>query len=444
MASLAFGEDAGPKMIILLDQGRVGILRYTQQAEQLGFILEEEVIRNSEYAADKINEITRVIKNNFTEGLLSAFVDEFNEFGELAKDPAVAKGIKELGRDMGNLATLSLQVAAGAGMISSEIKEILNITDSSKLQTINKRISEIENNPPLISNPVGNAIRNRSLDVLKARREAIQSRLNQRKTSSEARSAEKTIKVVIERHKKEVEVLQNLNKAHEENNEKIKNKSEVMDYAGESAGRAAGAQKIYNSAVLSSADLVTESTRAIEMQGRAWDDLGSSAAMALQDIILEGGKAKSVIYELVSSMRSTLFENTAGSALSRLLNTATSGAGFAFASGNPGAAVRAAMNPGLFGPGFAEGGVTNRPAIFGEAGPEAAVPLSRGREIPVELKGGEKKPGLVIEYLDARGADREGLARLEAMIRQVNGTVERRAVAAVQDRFRRTSDYLRR
>lgn len=51
-------------------------------------------------------------------------------------------------------------------------------------------------------------------------------------------------------------------------------------------------------------------------------------------------------------------------------------------------------NPGAGPMGFdrlslnAEGGVANRPSIFGEAGPEAAVPLSRGRYIPVELKGG--------------------------------------------------------
>ncbi len=37
---------------------------------------------------------------------------------------------------------------------------------------------------------------------------------------------------------------------------------------------------------------------------------------------------------------------------------------------------------------FASGGVTNKPAIFGEAGPEAAVPLPDGRHIPVKMMGG--------------------------------------------------------
>lgn len=37
---------------------------------------------------------------------------------------------------------------------------------------------------------------------------------------------------------------------------------------------------------------------------------------------------------------------------------------------------------------FADGGISNKPAIFGEAGPEAAVPLPDGRHIPVKMMGG--------------------------------------------------------
>lgn len=37
---------------------------------------------------------------------------------------------------------------------------------------------------------------------------------------------------------------------------------------------------------------------------------------------------------------------------------------------------------------YADGGIATRPSIFGEAGPEAAVPLPDGRSIPVKMKGG--------------------------------------------------------
>lgn len=98
---------------------------------------------------------------------------------------------------------------------------------------------------------------------------------------------------------------------------------------------------------------------------------------------------------------------------------------------------------GAFGPGFATGGIANRPSIFGEAGPEAAVPLPDGRRIPVDLRGAKGAGNGGTYYIDARGADSAGLARLEAMIREVNGSVEKRSVAAVADRFKRSGNFLR-
>jgi hypothetical protein len=46
---------------------------------------------------------------------------------------------------------------------------------------------------------------------------------------------------------------------------------------------------------------------------------------------------------------------------------------------------------------FANGGVTDRPAIFGEAGPEAAVPLPDGRRIPVDMRGGARETRVKVD-----------------------------------------------
>ena len=59
---------------------------------------------------------------------------------------------------------------------------------------------------------------------------------------------------------------------------------------------------------------------------------------------------------------------------------ASSGAGF-LAAPDFAAGIDASL------PFFADGGVSNSPAIFGEAGTEAAVPLPNGRSIPVNLNG---------------------------------------------------------
>jgi phage-related minor tail protein len=78
-------------------------------------------------------------------------------------------------------------------------------------------------------------------------------------------------------------------------------------------------------------------------------------------------------------------------------------------------------------PGKASGGSVSAgsPYIVGERGPELFIPGQSGTISPNGAGG--------TYYIDARGADREGLARLESMIVTLNGTVESRAVAAVAD-----------
>lgn len=47
---------------------------------------------------------------------------------------------------------------------------------------------------------------------------------------------------------------------------------------------------------------------------------------------------------------------------------------------------------------YAKGGVANRPSIFGEAGPEAAVPLPDGRRIPVDLRGANNNQPMAANF----------------------------------------------
>ena len=94
--------------------------------------------------------------------------------------------------------------------------------------------------------------------------------------------------------------------------------------------------------------------------------------------------------------------------------------------------------------------IVNRPTLFpmasgaglmGEAGPEAVLPLTRlaNGELGVQTPAPATVAGPVITYnIDARGADREGLSRLAAVVREqgatinyINRTLERRAVEAV-------------
>jgi hypothetical protein len=92
--------------------------------------------------------------------------------------------------------------------------------------------------------------------------------------------------------------------------------------------------------------------------------------------------------------------------------------------------------------GFADGGrpPVGRPSIVGERGPELFVPSSAGTIIPNHKLGGVGGGGSTY-YIDARGADQTGLARLEGMIRQTQASIVPMALGAVMNAKARGSAF---
>ena len=85
---------------------------------------------------------------------------------------------------------------------------------------------------------------------------------------------------------------------------------------------------------------------------------------------------------------------------------------------------------------YAGGGVSRTAAIFGEAGPEAAVPLPDGRRIPVDLRlpkaGGSQGMSLNMPInIDARNADAPALARLTDEVRGLKRELPRQVKAII-------------
>ncbi|OKP79766.1 hypothetical protein BTE77_06660 [Ensifer adhaerens] len=126
-------------------------------------------------------------------------------------------------------------------------------------------------------------------------------------------------------------------------------------------------------------------TQAVNQQSQAYDQFGQIAqsafqglANALADGKLEGKELLQIVMQLVQqlfSMPGGGFGGGGGGIFGSLL-----GGIFGFANG--GVASNGRPQPLKT---FARGGVSRTAAIFGEAGPEAAVPLPDGRNIPVKL-----------------------------------------------------------
>lgn len=113
------------------------------------------------------------------------------------------------------------------------------------------------------------------------------------------------------------------------------------------------------------------------------DDFGEAGKSAIKGFISDLREGKSAADALGNAM-SSILDSVIDIGLNMLLGGLTGGLGggigklFGFSDGGVAAHGRPKM--------FAKGGVSNTAAIFGEAGPEAAVPLPDGRRIPVELR----------------------------------------------------------
>lgn len=123
----------------------------------------------------------------------------------------------------------------------------------------------------------------------------------------------------------------------------------------------------------------------MKRDARTWGEIGFDTAMTMEQGFATAfeniaNRTATVTDALKTMARETLQEfarlaiyQPAGKALAGFTSNALGNIGASFFSGGV--------------PGFAAGGISNRPAIFGESGPEAAVPLPDGRSIPVDLRG---------------------------------------------------------
>ncbi|WGI20832.1 phage tail tape measure protein [Amylibacter sp. IMCC11727] len=116
---------------------------------------------------------------------------------------------------------------------------------------------------------------------------------------------------------------------------------------------------------------------------------------ALGDVILEGAKFSDVLGSLAQTMIRTTFNQAVSPVTDAISGILTGGVnsifGAIFPSANGNAFAGGRITP------FANGGVVNGPTVFpmrggtglmGEAGPEAILPLSRGADGRLGVKGG--------------------------------------------------------
>lgn len=184
----------------------------------------------------------------------------------------------------------------------------------------------------------------------------------------------------------------------------------------------------------------------------AFDDIKSTSSDVLRGFItdLKNGKSGAealhgaldkISNKLIDMAVNQLIQNAFGPVLGSAMGAAGGGGlsqaltVFKFAQGGVAAHGRPL-------PLFSRGGVSNTAAIFGEAGPEAAVPLPDGRRIPVDLRVPEARPapgGVGGEVRVTVDTSERLVAEIET---RAEGVVARRAPQIVSAAIRETDRAL--
>lgn len=190
----------------------------------------------------------------------------------------------------------------------------------------------------------------------------------------------------------------------------------------------------------------------------AYEDLNSESQEFLSTFIkgMKDGESASdllvngldnIANKLIDMAVQNLVESALGGLTGRGGNAAGSSGGsalmslFGFANGGIAANGRPVALPR-----FAKGGVARSASIFGEAGPEAAVPLPDGRRIPVDLRipntaatSASAAPNITIApVFNVQNGTPEGIDKLKA---EMVPTMQKIAKQAFDEKFSRSQTY---
>lgn len=141
---------------------------------------------------------------------------------------------------------------------------------------------------------------------------------------------------------------------------------------------------------LAEIDRIIDAETGLRADLSAMEDLKATSADALKGFISDLQQGKSATEALANALEN-LGSKFLDAGIDNLVTSLVGGAG------KPGGGIASLFgfsNGGVMVPGqgprslrrFANGGVSNQAAIFGEAGPEAAIPLPDGRSVPVTLR----------------------------------------------------------
>ncbi|MEQ9489507.1 MAG: hypothetical protein RIM72_11005 [Alphaproteobacteria bacterium] len=474
-------DSEGAALVNLMRDGATGVQAYRDEARRFGLVLEEDLIRNAEKVNDQFNLLTSSLTTRFRAAVLqltpaiSALMQAF-----LDRLPPLVRGLEEVAYNLGLISDVSART------------EISILT--TQMQEAREELNGLNDELRFLQSPLGSGvpevITRTKKDIYEAEQAlgALQARLDKLNNDVRLDSESSALRVTIpggqtdggfapgtgprpgdrndalqKLEEDQLRLIQRIDEEHRRTfesefqritrleqeaiaslNQRLLSEEEYAEAVGKIRETATEQRSRENERVSE------EARRALEEEMRATQELSrsidSTLLRSVGDLASGYGDLRSVaVSALQDILQSVLRLNAAqaaggsgggGGILSGLFKLGSS-----FFGGSSLAGV--GPTPGTLITPFAAGGdyPAGKARLVGEQGPEIDIPKTAGTIIPASvtkaIAGVGGKSGGDVYQIDARGADRQGLARLEAMIRELNGSIEKRSVAAVTDSRRR-------
>lgn len=424
-----FGGGAGERFVELIGQGEDGIRQTIEEAHMLGVIIEDDLVKRAAELDKEFNTVVTTVGTSLKQAVVSA-ASELRYMLDLLNNV-----------ENRTISTLEQQLSEKRDLlektnVSSAARFVVATIDGKGIERLEQEIATLEKlietrkaaqippKPPSgtqIYDPVKPTDRSSS-----GRSNAVSEAERQKKAADQLIQALEVEYSVIGKSTTQQRIANDLRKlgagATDEQKDRITSLITVIEAQKAAQERANKAQKDFIDGL---------------------DQMGSDAVDALGNVIAGTEDAvdafKKLAIEIVKSALtgkgayadffSSIFGGSNNIGLGGMM------AGFLGFGGQKSIAMNGGI--GL----YANGGVSDRPAIFGEAGPEAAVPLPDGRRIPVDLRlsdlpsasssadGSTMVQFSPVYQIDARGADQSAVDRLQRGLEKTNREIEAKVVA---------------
>jgi hypothetical protein len=445
-----FGGSAGERFVELVDKGAEGIREQIRLANELGLVMTREMVAKAEEVDKKFNIIASTIGTRIKSAIIDAvsawaqFVDEFRKFEDQQNATLKARQT-EIGRQRLDLENQRLATPKSEENVIRQLDERLR-----QLAEEDARITNVRSERPASSPAVAPAPaqpRDLSGDYMRRYREELAQTNRERAIATEmekilsdasgkgarltkeqaAALAEETIarKEKDDASKKSASTADRAATASEKERDRTKEIISELEKEIAVVWQSDEAKRALEASRMAGADATdTERQRIIDLN-EALHQQEEARQRVIDQLDFEKDTTRSAIQDMQSALDDgkitweewgDIAENVIGRVSDKLLDDMLDSifaVNKAAGSGGGGGGIFGSLLGGLFGGGggfpsvpkspvglFAKGGISDKPAIFGE-GPlaEAAVPLPDGRRIPVDLRqGAAAAPTVSVSY----------------------------------------------